>query len=772
MSLSPALLFLPGAFLAGLVAALSAQETPNPIRLDGPEVARLAWDTRGMVQADFDVDGRLDVALINNENSKLILLYQRVPGSPALTGGQRAVSRDRWEPQLEDSRFQKVSLPSDQRHSAMAAGDFDGDGRPDLALTGAADALTVRFQGETAGFSKTWTYRNFEPLQSTRSMVAADLNQDGKTDLAVLAKSKLLLFFQQGAGGFAEPVSYLTTEEKAGGLMAEDVDGDKKPDLLYIAASGEGSLRVRLQTTPGAFSAEMSLDYKLPAYGLTTSRDAAGQLVLNRINAKSRLVERHTLMMKSPGAVQNGKLLPTLHAPPGGTKNALHAMGDFNGDGLMDIAQADGKSAAVSLYLQQSDGSFAEPQSFPSLAGINGLAAIIPAAGQPALVVVTSAKEGLGISRLSKEGRLEFPVVQPLEGTPSGVLSVKRPDGVTLPVVLTEKEKSWSLQTFTPSASGPWSANVQPLKMLKREPNGIRAGDLNGDGRDDLLILLPKDPALLLMAKADGPGYADPLKETPSIKAQLSDLTPERIGLIDLNNDQRAEILTGATGYARSLRLTPENTDIAILDQCNARNPDDKLTIPVLADADGDGTPELLFQEAGTAFWQVLRKDSAGVWRTTTRLEADPTESTAAFPVPLGKEARPYLLAFAKDRFWTAPLAGDRPALSLTASYETDLKGSSYFQVIPADLDHDGKEELVAFDVTTKLLEVLHPGGISGEGWKSLLHFVLFEENIHFRGRKGEDDVREVLTGDFSGDGKTDLLLLVHDRILLYPQAG
>jgi hypothetical protein len=32
--------------------------------------------------------------------------------------------------------------------------------------------------------------------------------------------------------------------------------------------------------------------------------------------------------------------------------------------------------------------------------------------------------------------------------------------------------------------------------------------------------------------------------------------------------------------------------------------------------------------------------------------------------------------------------------------------------------------------------------------------------------------VREVLTGDFTGDGKTDLLLLVHDRILLYSQAS
>ena len=138
--------------------------------------------------------------------------------------------------------------------------------------------------------------------------------------------------------------------------------------------------------------------------------------------------------------------------------------------------------------------------------------------------------------------------------------------------------------------------------------------------------------------------------------------------------------------------------------------------------------------------------------------------------MPLGKEARPHLLALGRDRFWTAPLTGARPALTLTASYETDLKNCTYFQVVPTDLNGDGKEELVAFDGESKLLEILQPGGITGEGWKSLLHFVLFEENIHFRGRKGEDNVREVLTGDFTGDNRPDLLLLVHDRILVYPQ--
>ncbi|MDB6133152.1 MAG: hypothetical protein JWM59_1395 [Verrucomicrobiales bacterium] len=743
-----------------------------PVRLDGPEVARLAWDTRGLAAADFDRDGKLDVALVNNENGKLVLLYQRAPGSPAVTADRRAVSRDRWEPQLEDTRFQKVSLPTDQRHFALVTGDFDGDGRPDLAMTGATDALTVRFQGESAGFSKSWTWRNFEPLQGPGTMVAKDLDGDSRCDLAVLAKNRLLIFRQLPAGGFSEPVSYLTTEEKAGYLIAEDVDGDQKPDLFYLAPSGEGALRLRRQIAPGAFASEISLDYPLPAHGMAVSRDAGGCLLLSKVNLKSRLIERHTLTMNVPGAMQEDKLVPTLYAPPGGVKSALNATGDFNGDGLLDIAQADSKAAQVSLYLQQANGTFGEPQTFPSLSGINGLAAARPEAGKPQVLVVTSSKEGVGISRLSEQGRLEFPVLQSVEGTPAAVTELKQSDGRSLPVVAVEKDKNWTLQTLQPGAEGKWTTQAQTLKALRREPAGLRTGDLNGDGREDLLVMLAKEPALVLLAKADGGGLAEPLKETPSLKSQLSDLPPERVSVIDLDGDGRGEIVTAATGFARSLRLTPEGNDVVIVDQFNARLPEDKLTTPVFCDTDGDGVPELLFQETGTAYWQVLKKDSAGVYRSSRRLQSDLMEATAALSVKLGREGSPWLLALGRDRFWAAPLSGTHTGLTLAASYETDLKDCSYYHVSAADINGDGQEEIIAFDGANKLMEVLRPGGLAGEGWKSLLHFVMFEENIHFRGRKGEDNVREVLTQDFTGDGRPDILVLLHDRVLLYPQSG
>ena len=207
------------ALLALSFAAACMAADPSPIVLGGPEIARVTWDTCSMTAADFDGDGRLDVAVINNENAKLVLLYQRAPGEAAGKNARRAVSRNRWEPVVEDSRFEKVSLPTDQRHFAMVAADFDGDGRADLALTGAEDALTVRFQAADGTFTRTWKYKDFEPLQGVQHLVTADLYGDGRADLAVLGKGKLLVFLQKQTGGFGDPIVYLTGEDKMGQLF-------------------------------------------------------------------------------------------------------------------------------------------------------------------------------------------------------------------------------------------------------------------------------------------------------------------------------------------------------------------------------------------------------------------------------------------------------------------------------------------------------------------------------------------------------------------------
>jgi hypothetical protein len=58
------------------------------------------------------------------------------------------------------------------------------------------------------------------------------------------------------------------------------------------------------------------------------------------------------------------------------------------------------------------------------------------------------------------------------------------------------------------------------------------------------------------------------------------------------------------------------------------------------------------------------------------------------------------------------------------------------------------------------------------KGWESVLHFQVFEKDLHYRGKKGGvNEPRDGLIADLDGDGRDDLVLLVHDRFLCYYQS-
>ena len=67
------------------------------------------------------------------------------------------------------------------------------------------------------------------------------------------------------------------------------------------------------------------------------------------------------------------------------------------------------------------------------------------------------------------------------------------------------------------------------------------------------------------------------------------------------------------------------------------------------------------------------------------------------------------------------------------------------------------------------MVEILRPHR-RGD-WESGVHFTVFEADPHYQGQRGTtSEPREMVVADVTGDGADDLVLLVHDRVLVYPQ--
>ena len=88
--------------------------------------------------------------------------------------------------------------------------------------------------------------------------------------------------------------------------------------------------------------------------------------------------------------------------------------------------------------------------------------------------------------------------------------------------------------------------------------------------------------------------------------------------------------------------------------------------------------------------------------------------------------------------------------------------------MVTGDLDNDGRKDLVFMETGRNYLDLVIFDArlklVPANRWQ------VFEERT-FRGRRSDfPEPREADVADVTGDGKNDLIILVHDRILVYPQ--
>ena len=356
----------------------------------------------GVVVADFDGDGRDDVALA----------FAHVAGPPPHAGFVRVFRQSAagaFEPPLD--------YPVGPDPYGLSAGDFDGDGRLDLvaaspglaavpnpadigisilrqhatapgrflpaqwvtvagaAVTDAAIAQlsadgfadVVLADGRLANGRALLLAQNAArpgELDAPVSLLAGgghgsediavgDVNGDGLTDVMLAAGDVVALFYQQAGSGFA-PVVTLAAGLRVSGVALADLDGDGRMDIVAANAgnapaggSGGASVTVLRQTAPGSFVAES-----------LAVADGARRLAIGDLNADGipdiavvsivfqalTVPSRITVLLQSP--TDRGRFSPgiTLDGPLSGN---FIAIGDVDGDGRNDIVVNDGPSVLL-----------------------------------------------------------------------------------------------------------------------------------------------------------------------------------------------------------------------------------------------------------------------------------------------------------------------------------------------------------------------------------------------------------------------------------------
>ena len=286
----------------------------------------------GVVTADFNGDGKLDLAVANMTDGTVTILLGNGDGTFTKKSTLTAGSGANW----------------------LAVGDFNEDGKLDLAVansgsTGSGGVTILLGNGDgtfTTGASLTTGEGPF-------AIVTADFNKDGHLDLAVsnANSNTVTVLLGTGSGTFS-----LASTPAVGGmpqvLVVGDFNEDGKLDLA-VSNESDNTVSVLLGNADGTFQTQSVFSSGgttgFPIGLMAADFNGDGHLDLAAVNASDVGI----LLGSGTGTF-------TLRSDPSTGSNFLISgvTGDYNGDGKLDIVVADQSSGQAFLLLGNGDGTF------------------------------------------------------------------------------------------------------------------------------------------------------------------------------------------------------------------------------------------------------------------------------------------------------------------------------------------------------------------------------------------------------------------------------
>ena len=761
------------ALVFGLAFAVRGDTATNSFGFTGREIYPIDDQISLLHVADLNGDGLNDIIVANNRRSEINVLYNLTGKTNRAVQPTRKLEINELPP---DARFRIDSIPVDEHIAAMAVADLNGDGRPDIVFYGDAKDLTVLYNRGTNGWSDPKTWHIEDGRMDPNTLATGDLNGDGRPDVVLLGDNGSLYFLPQLADhtlGEPQKIPYSGTPNA---VQITDVNGDGRDDLLLVDWDSPTPFRFRLQMPDGQLGPEIYFKTQPIRSYCADHLENNSNLFVVTIAQNSGRAEVSQFTRKPAevlsGAFRRGQfqILP-LKKTDAAQRGELWA--DVNGDGLADLLVAEPESGQLSVYLQQSDGSLAAPRTFPCLAGINQIAvADWNGDGHPEIFLLSRDENAVGVTQFDKKGRLPFPTLVPLDGKPlvMAVGALKRGARPTLAVIV-DKDGQRSLVTRT--ADG--KTRTQKLSdSFKSNPTTLAIQDVNQDGLADLVVLIPYEKIKVLIQKRGGDFDEEDVDPPGGMIDQ------PWLAAADVDGDGKTELLLPQRNFVRAVVLEQEariagSTNqpdwvFRVKDQINGAASDSRIVGATAVANPGRkaGVPALFLLDAEHKQLTLCERDSTGVWQVVRNVPLPVADFNGLRTVKLGGGDLPSVAFLGQNAVAWLSLTGEVWEFTTLDGYDTPIKDGYLNDVVAGDLTGSGRKDLVFMETARNYLDLVSFSPrhklVPGERWQ------VFEQHT-FRGAANAlPEPREAAVADVTGDKKNDLIVLVHDRILVYPQ--
>jgi hypothetical protein len=444
---------------------------------------------------------------------------------------------------------------------------------------------------------------------------------------------------------------------------------------------------------------------------------------------------------------------------------------DINGDGQPDLLVAEPDSGQLKVHLQRPDGTLAAAKTFPTLTGVSEIAVSDwKGDGTQQIFLLSSDEHQIGVTELDKNGRIAFPTILPIDGQPlTMAIGPLQPGAKPTLAVIVDQDTNRMLVTLT--ADG--KSRTQKLSdTFKAAPSSMTMHDVNQDGLADLVVLIPYEKIKFLMQKPDHATFDEVDLPPPGGSTE-----EPWVSAADVDGDGKPELLLAQKNFIRAVVLKSEAGQgtndkpawsFVVKEQINGASSDSRIAGAAPLPNGTNAIASIFLLDAERKALTLCERDQAGVWQVARNLPLAVSDFTSLQSVALGSPTVNSIALLGANEVGTMAMSGPVWELTELDSYETPIKDGHLADVVAGDLNHDGRKDLVFLETAKNYLDLvtfeLPHKLVPANRWQ------VFEERT-FRSRRNDSmEPREAVIADVTGDQKNDLIVLVHDRILVYPQ--